>query len=104
VPVVSDFGGPGDIVTDEVGYRIPLTDEIHMATEIESVLKHLSSDRNHLKKLRRQGLTYVREKLTWEAKARMVTEILRWAIRTGPKPTMLPPKPVLVDTTVGTCS
>jgi glycosyltransferase involved in cell wall biosynthesis len=97
VPVVSDFGGPGDIVTDEVGYRIPLTDETQMATEIKSVLKHLSSDRNHLEKLRRQGLTYAREKLTWEAKARMVTEILRWAIGAGTKPTMPPPKMTLDD-------
>ena len=91
VPVVADFGGPGDIVTDEVGYRIPLTDEHQMAAQIESVLKHLASDRNHLETLRRQGAAYAREHLTWEAKARKVTEILQWAIGAGPKPDEPPP-------------
>ena len=27
VPVVADFGGPGDIVHPEVGYKVPLTNE-----------------------------------------------------------------------------
>lgn len=94
VPVVADFGGPGDIVTDDVGYRIPLTDERRMAAEIESVLKHLASDRNHLEKLRRQGPVYAREHLTWEAKARMVSDVLLWSVGAGPKPTMPPPKPI----------
>ena len=37
VPVVADYGGPSDIVTDEVGYRIPLTDEHEMAGQIQRV-------------------------------------------------------------------
>jgi len=102
VPVVADFGGPGDIVTDEVGYRIPPTNEHEMAAQIESVLQHLVSDRNHLETLRRHGQAYACEHLTWEAKARMVTRILRWAVGAGPKPNMPPPKPVFVDTAVGT--
>jgi glycosyltransferase involved in cell wall biosynthesis len=92
VPIVADYGGPGDIVTDEVGYKIPLTDEHKMAAHIESVLEILASDRNHLDILRRQGLAYAREQLTWEAKARMVTDILLWAVGSGPKPTMPPPR------------
>ena len=94
VPVVADFGGPGDVVTDEVGFRIPLTDEHQMTTQIESVLEHLVSDRNHLETLRRQGAAYAREHLTWEAKARMVTGVLLWAVGAGPKPNMPSPKPV----------
>ena len=94
VPVVADFGGPGDIVTDEVGYRIPLTDEQRMAAEIESILAHLASDRHQLETLRRQGAAYVRSHLTWEAKARMVSDILLWSVGVGPRPTVSPPKPV----------
>ncbi len=88
VPVVADFGGPGDIVTDEVGYRIPLTNEIQMAADIESVLTHLASDRSHLEALRKQSLVYCRDYLTWEAKAQLVTKVLQWAVgwdRSGPR-------------------
>jgi glycosyltransferase involved in cell wall biosynthesis len=92
VPVVADYGGPGDIVTDQVGYRIPLTDEHRMAQQIESVLEHLASDRGHLEKLRRQGPAYARDCLSWEAKTQMVTQVLLWAVGAGPKPAMPPPK------------
>ena len=32
VPVVVDFGGPGDIVHPEVGYKVPLTNESDMVS------------------------------------------------------------------------
>ena len=94
VPVVADHGGPGDIVTDEVGCRIPLTNETRVVTDIDSVLQHLASDRDHLEGLRAAGLAYARKQLTWEAKASMVTKILLWAVGVGPKPIMPPPKPL----------
>ena len=97
VPVVADHGGPSDIVTDEVGYRIPLTDEHQMAVQIRYLLEHLASDRTHLETLRHRGAAYARKHLTWEAKARMVTEILLWAVGAGPKPTMPAPKVVFGD-------
>ena len=92
VPVVANHGGPGDIVRDDVGYRIRLSNESQMAEEIGSVLEHLASDRNHLEALRQYGIAYARKELTWERKAQMMTEILLWATGAGPKPTMAPPK------------
>jgi glycosyltransferase involved in cell wall biosynthesis len=92
VPVVADFGGPGDIVNSRVGYKIPVTNEVDMLLKLESSLKHLAEDRGHLRTLRRQTIAYAREYLTWDAKARMVTDILRWATGAGLKPDLSPPK------------
>lgn len=97
VPVVADFGGPGDIVTDEVGFRIPLTNENEMPSKIESILERLASDRDLLDAIRERGLCYVRENITWEAKARMVTDILLWVTGNGPKPSMHPPKHTMLS-------
>jgi glycosyltransferase involved in cell wall biosynthesis len=94
VPVVADHGGPGDIVTEEVGCRIPLTDETRMVTAIDAFLQRMATDRDHLERMRARGVAYAREQLTWEAKAGMVTQILQWAVRGGQKPVMPPPKPV----------
>jgi glycosyltransferase involved in cell wall biosynthesis len=94
VPIVADHGGPGDIVRDDVGYRIPLSNEGEMVAQIESVLVRLASDRACLEKLRARCVTYASEHLTWDAKARMVTEILQWAIGGRPRPIMVPPKTV----------
>jgi glycosyltransferase involved in cell wall biosynthesis len=92
VPVVVDFGGPGDIVHPDVGYKVPLTNENDIVSRIEKILADLESNRDLLSRLRQHGMTYARECLTWEAKAQKTTEILNWAVRRGPKPDLSPPK------------
>lgn len=92
VPVVADFGGPGDIVYPEVGYKVPVTSESDLVAETETALTELAQDRELLEKLRRQGMAYARERLTWEAKAQDTTEVLHWVLGLGPKPDLLPPK------------
>jgi glycosyltransferase involved in cell wall biosynthesis len=97
VPVVADFGGPGDIVHSDVGYKVPLTNENDMVAQMEKILMELAHDRDRLERLRRQGIAYVRECLTWDAKAQATTRVLHWAVRQGPKPDLPPPK-MLVST------
>jgi glycosyltransferase involved in cell wall biosynthesis len=92
VPVVVDFGGPGDIVRPDVGYKVPLTNENDVVAQMEKILTELVNNREHLEQLRRQGMAYARERLTWDAKARDTTQVLNWAVRQGPKPDLPPPK------------
>jgi glycosyltransferase involved in cell wall biosynthesis len=92
VPIVVDFGGPGDIVHPEIGFKVPLTNEKDVVLQIEKVLAKLASDRELLERLRQQGMRYARECLSWDSKAQLVTEILCWATQRGPKPDLLPPK------------
>jgi glycosyltransferase involved in cell wall biosynthesis len=94
VPVVADFGGPGDIVTPQVGYKVPLTNEHDMVQRLASILTHLTADREHLEDLRREGARYARNCLTWDAKVRQVSDVLQWVTGRGPRPTLLPPKRV----------
>ena len=92
VPVVADFGGPGDIVHPEVGYKVPLTNEGDFVLRMEKILTELANDRDRLERLRRQGMAYARERLTWDAKAQDTTKVLEWVVRQGPKPDLRPPK------------
>jgi glycosyltransferase involved in cell wall biosynthesis len=92
VPVVADFGGPGDIVTPEVGYKIGLTSEADFVQKLASVLDHLVLDPDHLETLRQCGMAYARERLTYEGKARAVSGVLQWVTGNGPKPDLPPPK------------
>ncbi|HKO18254.1 MAG TPA: glycosyltransferase family 4 protein, partial [Acidobacteriaceae bacterium] len=92
VPVVVDFGGPGDIVHPEVGRKVPLTNEQDVVAELERVLGELVRDPLLLQELRRKGMAYAREHLTWEAKAEDTSRVLRWVLHQGPKPDFIPPK------------
>ena len=92
VPVVADFGGPGDIVHPEVGYKVALTNESDMVSEIEKILTDLAGNRDHLNRLRQKGMSYARECLTWDAKAEKTARVLNWVVRGGPKPDLPPPK------------
>jgi glycosyltransferase involved in cell wall biosynthesis len=94
VPVVADFGGPGDIVHPGVGCKVPLTNETDVVSQMEKILRDLAGNRDLLNRLRQQGMSYVRERLTWDAKAESVTWVLNWAVRQGPKPDLPPPKVV----------
>jgi glycosyltransferase involved in cell wall biosynthesis len=92
VPLVADFGGPGDTVNPEIGRKVTLTNEKDVVSQLEQALAELIHDRDLLERLRRQGMAYARRTLTWEAKARTVTEILNWVLSRGPKPHLPPPK------------
>ncbi len=92
VPVVADFGGPGDIVHPDVGFKVPLTSEDGVVAEIEKILTGLAHDRDNLERLRRQGMAYVKESLTWEAKAQATSRVLQWVVGRGSKPNLPPPK------------
>src|SRR5438045_8677130 len=84
VPVVVDFGGPGDIVHPEVGYKVALTDESDVVAQMGRCLTELSQDPSRLQRLRRQGLAYARDRLTWDAKAQDTTQVVRWVLQQGP--------------------
>jgi len=92
VPLVVDFGGPGDVVHPDLGYKVPLTNETAVVSQMQGVLAELEHDRDLLDRLRHQGMSYALQRLTWEAKAEIVTQILDWVVRRGPKPDLLPPK------------
>jgi glycosyltransferase involved in cell wall biosynthesis len=92
VPVVADFGGPGDIVHSGVGYKVSLTNESDMVCQIEKILSELAGDRSLLDRLSQEGMKYARENLSWDGKAQVVTTILSWAVGKGPKPDLPPPK------------
>lgn len=92
VPIVMDYGGPGDIVHSEVGFTVPLTSENDVVLQIEAILAKLARNPELLQRLRQQGMRYARERLSWDAKAQMMTEILSWAAGRGAKPDLRPAK------------
>jgi glycosyltransferase involved in cell wall biosynthesis len=86
VPVILDWGGPGDIMHPEVGYKVPPSKEEEVVSQMETILSNLAGNRDLLNRLRQQGMSYARECLTWDAKAQATTQVLNWVVGRGPKP------------------
>jgi glycosyltransferase involved in cell wall biosynthesis len=86
VPVILDWGGPGDIVHPNVGYKVPPSNEDDVVMQMTRILTELAGNRDLLNSLRQQGMSYARECLTWDAKAQATTQVLNWVVRGGPKP------------------
>src|SRR5262249_41761622 len=99
VPVVVEFGGPGDIVHSGVGYKLPLTNEADVVSQIEKVFRQLAPGPVAFERLQQQAVSYAREYLSWDAKAQALTSIMNWALRQGPKPNLPPPK-VCLETAI----
>jgi glycosyltransferase involved in cell wall biosynthesis len=92
IPVVVDFGGPGDIVNPEIGFKVPLSNENDVVLQIEKILAELARNADLLEQLRQQCIRYAREHLSWDGKAQLTTQILMWAAGRGPKPDLGPSK------------
>ena len=76
---------------------MPITSESNMVGQMERILTGLERNRDLLNRLRQQGMSYARERLTWDAKAQNVARVLNWAVRRGPKPDLPPPKMLQVS-------
>jgi glycosyltransferase involved in cell wall biosynthesis len=90
VPMVSDYGGPGDIVHDAIGFKIPLSNEATTVAYIQKTLDELEKDRARLLELSRNGQAFARDALTWNGKARLTSQILYWVLGQGEKPRLQP--------------
>ena len=101
VPVVMDFGGPGDIVNESTGYKIPLTNPDEVVSGIQRALEELESSPCLLSQMSEAGMRYAREHLSWDGKAQTVSRILIWAVGRGAKPDLPPPQRAIARPAAG---
>ena len=91
VPVIVDYAGPGELVDDEVGFKVPLGSREQIIAGLARVLKGIAADPGVLPGLAAAAQARVRDRFTWSAKARQVESVWRAVLAgTDPVPTVLP--------------
>lgn len=78
VPAVVGYGGPGELVTEDTGFTIPLGSREEIVAGIRRIVDSVLSCPESLDDLRHAGMMRVREHFTWDAKAAKVLEVYRW--------------------------
>lgn len=80
VPLVVNYGGPGELVTDATGYRVPLGNRQQIVAAFSDALGQLAEDRSHLAEMGRLGRERAMTLFTWEAKARQISRVYEWVL------------------------
>lgn len=93
VPVVVDYGGPGEIVDDSCGFRLPLASSEETATHITEVLRELLQSKERFEQLSTGSRERIRNAYTWEAKARASLSVYRHARGEAARPELALPRP-----------
>lgn len=86
VPIVMDYGGTGELVTDRTGYRLPMGPREQIVRQLRELLAHLAENPGEID--RKSGAAYDRAHrlFTWDAKAQQVLAVYHWVLGNGPRP------------------
>jgi glycosyltransferase involved in cell wall biosynthesis len=86
VPIVVDYGGPGEIVRSSFGLKVPLGSEPEMTRGFALALARLVEEPSLLLELRARAREHAWQHFTWPQKAKKTLSVYEWALRRGPRP------------------
>jgi len=80
VPVICDYAGPGELVDDEVGYKIQMGSRDEIVSRFRDQLARIIEDPTDLSIKSKAARARVVNKFTWEAKAGQVVQVYNWVL------------------------
>lgn len=86
VPVVADYAGPRELVTERTGFRVPFRSRAELVAGTRKVLEELVAKPEQVRLLGAQARARVLSQFTWQAKARQTLEVYRWVRGERDKP------------------
>lgn len=93
VPIVVDYGGPGEHVSPSTGYAIPMGPPEAIVEGLRSALQELLHHPEKIRPMGEKARERVRRHYTWDAKAAQVMEVYRWVLGQRGKPDFGMPLP-----------
>ncbi len=85
-PVVVDYAGPAELVTDDTGFRVPLGPRASLVSRFREILSDLAATPGRVQAVGERARRRVQRSFTWDVKARQIVEIYRWVLRERDKP------------------
>ncbi len=80
VPVVCDYAGPGELVDEEVGYKIRMGSRNEIVSRFRDQIERIIADPTALPLKAEAARTRVFNQFTWEAKAAQVSQVYDWVV------------------------
>jgi glycosyltransferase involved in cell wall biosynthesis len=86
VPLIVDYGGPGEIVTAKTGFKIPIGTKRAITDHARAKLEEIAANRHDLKQMAKDGRQRIEALYTWERKAQQISEVYEWVSGTRDRP------------------
>jgi glycosyltransferase involved in cell wall biosynthesis len=80
VPVVVDYAGPGELVTEAVGFKVPLGRRDEIVARLRSAVGALCNDPGAIAALSQNARKLARTLFTWNVKAQQVMQVYDWVL------------------------
>ena len=94
VPIVVNYGGLGELVTDNTGFLLPMGSRRQIACRFSELLDRLADDPQQIDAKSNAAFRRAHGQFTWAAEARQVVEVYQWVLdRSRPKPNFGMPLP-----------
>jgi glycosyltransferase involved in cell wall biosynthesis len=93
VPIVVDYGGPGELVPAGTGFALPLRPRADLVRDLRDTLTELVAHPDQLQALGRRAQEHVHTQFTWPAKARQILSVYRRVIASPDGSTPARPSP-----------
>ena len=85
VPVVVDYGGPGELVTASTGLKVALGTRPQIIARMRECLERLATAPDLVAKLGRAAQSRAAGQFSWDAKARQMLEVYEWVLGRRPQ-------------------
>lgn len=86
VPIVVNYAGPSELVTDATGFRVALGPRASVIAGFRAQLMKLIESPQLCQSMGNRARARVLRWFTWDTKARQVVDIYRWVLGEVPKP------------------
>lgn len=80
VPLVVDYAGPGELVTEATGYKVPLGTRAGITTALRARIEAIAADPSDLPAIGQRAQERALSLFTWPAKARQVAWVYDWVL------------------------
>jgi glycosyltransferase involved in cell wall biosynthesis len=81
VPIVVKYGGPGELVSPDCGFPLPLAERGVIVAALRQVLERVAAEPEQLAAMSACGVERAFGEFSWPAKARQMVEVYRWVLR-----------------------
>ena len=78
--VVVDYAGPAELVTPDIGFKVPIGRREDIVSAFNEILTMLVANQDALQAMSSLAISRVQARFTWEAKAKQVAEIYNWVL------------------------